>query len=179
MTATAAAASIAASALAVRAAPRILVDGRSGSGKTTLATELVRRHPEFQIVALDDLYPGWDGLFAGSDRALEDVLTPHAEGRVGRWRRWDWDTEAYAEEHAVQPDRPLLVEGSGVLTARSAVLGDVCIWMDADADQRRMRALARDGATFEPHWERWARQEEEHLAAHDPLRWASAVVSLR
>ncbi len=44
------------------ARPRItLVDGRSGSGKTTFATELAEREGA-QLLSLDDVYPGWDGL---------------------------------------------------------------------------------------------------------------------
>ena len=173
-----AAAAIAAAAFAVRPAPRVVVDGRSGAGKTTLVAALMRLHPGFQMVALDDLYPGWDGLHAGAARARDDVLAAHARGVAGSWRRWDWDAARYAEAHAVDPDRPLVVEGAGALTARSAALSDVRVWVHADADQRRVRALARDGATYEPHWERWARQEAAHIAAHDPPRWADMVIEL-
>ncbi|MDF2492843.1 MAG: hypothetical protein K0Q58_1421, partial [Microbacterium sp.] len=146
-------------------ASRILIDGRSGSGKTTLAATIAARVPGLQTVALDDLYPGWDGLAEGAERALQDVLRPHADGRVGRWRRWDWGGSRYAESHDVDPRRPLLIEGSGLLTRRSAPLGDVCVWMELPDDVRRRRALARDGATFEPHWDQWALQEDRHIAA--------------
>ncbi|WP_235038040.1 hypothetical protein [Microbacterium sp. 18062] len=173
-----AAAQIVAASSAVRAAPRILIDGRSGSGKTTLAHEIGRRWPEVQVVALDSLYPGWDGLRAGADRARLDLLVPHAAGRDGLSRVWDWGAQRYAAEHVVHPDRPLLIEGAGVLTARSEPFGDVRVWVDADDDERRRRALARDGATYEPHWERWAQQEDEHLARHDPTARATHRVTL-
>lgn len=173
-----AAAQIVAASSAVRAVPRILIDGRSGSGKTTLAQEIGRRFPEIQIVALDSLYPGWDGLRAGADRARLDFLVPHAEGDDGRSRVWDWSAQRYAAEHVVHPDRPLLIEGAGILTADSAPFGDVRVWVDADDDERRRRALARDGATYAPHWERWARQEDEHLARHHPIARASHRVVL-
>ena len=45
-----------------QARPVILVDGRSGAGKTTLATQLAARHPGWQLVHADDIYPGWMGL---------------------------------------------------------------------------------------------------------------------
>lgn len=179
LTTEAAAAQIAAAAFAVRAAPRILIDGRSGSGKTTLAQELVRLRPDVQLLALDSVYPGWDGLRAGAEIARVDVLEPHAAGRLARWRRWDWGSSTWAEAHEIDPDLPLLVEGSGLLTPPIAALGDVRVWLDADAAERRRRAIARDGATYEPHWERWSRQEEEHLAAHRPADAATLRLRVR
>jgi uridine kinase len=176
LTPDAAAAEIVAAAFAVRPAPRILIDGRSGSGKTTLARMVAAQMPALQVVGLDEVYPGWDGLREGAERAFVDILRPHAEGRMGRWRRWDWAESRYAEEETVDPERPLLVEGAGLLTARSAAVGDVRVWVDAPAPERRRRALLRDGATYEPHWERWARQEDEHLAVNEPEARASLRV---
>ena len=45
--------------------PVVLLDGRSGSGKTVLAESLAPRL-DAQLVSLDELYPGWEGLEAGS-----------------------------------------------------------------------------------------------------------------
>ena len=56
--------------------PVVLIDGRSGAGKTSLARLLVARWPltgRVQLVALDSLYPGWDGLDPGVEhRARAD-----------------------------------------------------------------------------------------------------------
>ena len=63
--------------------PVVLIDGRSGSGKTTLARKLVARWPlrgRVQLVALDSIYPGWDGLADGVETARELILRPHARG---------------------------------------------------------------------------------------------------
>lgn len=176
LTPDAAAAEIVAAAFRVRDIPRILIDGCSGSGKSTLASELQQLRPDLQWVALDSIYPGWDGLRAGSDRACARVLVPHAAGAWGSWQRWDWAARRGAEEHEVDPAGPLLVEGSGVLTARSATYGDVRVWVEAGAATRRARALARDGAMYEPHWDRWARQEERHVASDQPQRWTTHVL---
>jgi uridine kinase len=159
----------------------VAVDGRSGAGKSSLARELVARWPSsgrVQLVALDSLYPGWDGLEAGAEAARADVLHPHARGLIGVWRRWDWQASAYAEAHAVDPSLPLIVEGAGVLTKASAKLADVRVWVESPAASRRARALGRDGDTFRPHWERWARQEEEHLRRDDPRSLASVIVDV-
>ena len=68
-----------------------LIDGRSGSGKTDLARRMVDRAPETTLIRLDDIYPGWDGLDAGSRHVHDHVLEPLAAGRRARWQRWDWE----------------------------------------------------------------------------------------
>ncbi len=158
--------------------PVVLIDGRSGAGKTSLARALVARWPlagRVQLVALDSLYPGWDGLDAGVELAREQILVPHARGLIGVWQRWDWEVGAPAEAHAVDPSLPLVVEGCGILTPATRQLGDVRVWLESPAGSRRDRALRRDGETYRPHWDRWARQETRHLARDEPARWATHV----
>ncbi|MGZ0710687.1 hypothetical protein ACWPKO_20360 (plasmid) [Coraliomargarita sp. W4R53] len=161
--------------------PAVLIDGRSGAGKTSLARALVARWPlagRVQLVALDSIYPGWDGLEEGVHVATEQVLRPHARGLVGVWQRWDWERSERAEAHAVDPSLPLIVEGSGLLTPASAVLGDVRVWMESPTASRRARALLRDGDTYRPHWDRWARQEAEHLVRDAPESLATETLRI-
>lgn len=163
------------------AAPVVIIDGRSGAGKTTLAAMVCQNWegplPPHRI-ALDDVYPGWDGLDAGARMVALRVIRPHARGRWGSWRRWDWARHRYAQSHAVDPRRPLVVEGAGALTPAADGCWDAAVWLDAPAAARRTRALARDGDLFAPHWEAWARQEDDHIARHDPARRASLVVDV-
>ena len=161
--------------------PVILIDGRSGAGKTSLARALVSRWPmrgRVQSVALDSIYPGWDGLDQGVELARELILTPHARGLVGVWQRWDWATGEPAEAHAVDPSLPLIVEGAGLLTPATAKLGDVRVWLESPANSRKQRALARDGDAFRPHWERWARQEQRHVERDQPTQLATHVFAV-
>ena len=161
--------------------PVVLIDGRSGSGKTTLARNLVARwplHGRVQLVGLDSVYPGWDGLADGVETARELILRPHARGLLGVWERWDWDTSAPAEAHAVDPSLPLIVEGSGLLTAATARLGDVRVWLESPLGSRIRRALDRDGDIYRPHWTRWAEQEERHLVRDEPTRRATLVFAI-
>ena len=155
----------------------LLIDGRSGSGKTSLAEASVReflshgKHP--QLLRVEDLYPGWGGLREGS-LALASVLA------TGRYRRYDWESERFAAEAStIAPRTPLVIEGCGAITAANlAAASDwagagarmTALWLEYPESGRRERALARDGATYAPHWDRWAAQEAEHYAEHQP--WA-------
>jgi hypothetical protein len=158
--------------------PVVLVDGRSGTGKTTLADALAPALAA-QTVHLDDLYPGWDGLRAGSDAVVRDVLAaPDATtGRPG-WRRWDWGTGLQTEWRHVDPASPLLVEGCGSLSRASARLATYRLWLELDDDVRRIRALDRDGEVFAREWDRWSAQEDAFIAAEDPVALADEVLRL-
>ena len=49
--------------------PVVAIDGYSGSGKSTLAAALASLLPGWQVLHLDDWYPGWDGLAVGAQVA--------------------------------------------------------------------------------------------------------------
>jgi cytidylate kinase len=149
--------------------PVVLIDGRSGSGKTELATELVPGL-DAQLVRLDDLYPGWNGLEAASELVRADILGANS------WRRWDWLSSTRAEWHELDPDRALVVEGSGSLSAANRLHATVGVWVELDAATRKARALARDGAMYEPHWEDWAAQEQRFFDRERPDLLADVIV---
>ena len=153
----------------------MLIDGRSGSGKTELARAVIagwRGEPEPQLLRLDDVYPGWDGLDAASAEVPAIV-------RMHRWRAWDWTDDRPGEWHELDPARPLVIEGVGALTKRSKPLADFSIWVSLDDATRKARALARDGESFAPHWDRWARQELALAARENPEQLADLVIDGR
>lgn len=159
----------------------VVIDGGSGAGKSSLTSLLARIWPlagRVQVVALDSLYPGWDGLDDGVARALDGILRPHGRGMLGTWRRWDWDRGAEAESHAVDPALGVIVEGSGILRPATATLADVRIWVESSEASRKARALARDGDTYRPHWDRWAAQERRHAERDDPRSLATRVIEI-
>ena len=161
--------------------PVVLIDGRSGAGKSSLAARLAQQWPlagRVQVIALDSLYPGWDGLDEGVAHVLDGVLRPHGRGYLGTWHRWDWEQGTPAESNAVDPALGVIIEGSGVLTPATAALADVRVWVDAADPVRKARALARDGETYRPHWDRWAAQELRHVNRDDPRAHATRIVEI-
>lgn len=156
------------------AARLVCIDGPAGSGKTTLAAE-VAGLTAAPVVHLDDLYPGWDGLFA-VDAAVLDLLRPLAEGRPGRYRRWDWYAGGYAETREVEPAPLLVLEGVGAGNRAWADLVTTLVWVEAPPDTRRTRALERDGDGLLEHWAGWTRDEQRLFAEQDTRARSHLVV---
>lgn len=128
------------------------------------------------LLRMDDVYPGWNGLDAASEHVHDHVLVPRAMSHSARWRRYDWVAEQSAEWHEVPADRPLIIEGCGSLTRRNFALATLRIWIDADGDLRRHRALTRDRGGFDDHWDMWSRQFEAFERRERPLDHADVVI---
>jgi energy-coupling factor transporter ATP-binding protein EcfA2 len=163
--------------LCASSATTVLIDGRSGSGKSTLATQLCLLWADSEVVRLDDIYPGWAGLPWAVGHVQASLLGPRSEGRAGRWRSWDWTNQRPGVWYAVEPGRRLLLEGVGTLTSSSRLLADLAIWVDAGDAVRKRRALRRDGDAYESHWDRWAAQEDDFIAKHDPRHSADLIAT--
>jgi uridine kinase len=153
----------------------VCVDGPSGSGKTTLAGRLAAALGA-PVLALDDLYPGWDGLAAGVELVASGVVAALRAGRDATYPRWDWERSAPGPTVALGRPPVLVVEGSGSGARAIADHAVLLVWVDAPADVRFARAMARDGDAYRPHWDRWAAQEAVHRAAEDPRGRADVVV---
>ena len=159
----------------------LFIDGRSGSGKTTLAQHLAAQIHTLtgnapQTLAMDELYPGWEGLADGS-ASLVPVL------ETLTYRPYHWEAHAFGDERSLDPGRTLIVEGCGSVTARAMREassgkwgGAYGIWVSCPAALRRARAIARDGDTFAPHWDTWAAQEQKHFAAAQPIALVDEIV---
>jgi 4-amino-4-deoxychorismate synthase, component I len=134
--------------------PVVTIDGYSGSGKSTLAAALARLVNGWQVLHLDDWYPGWDGLAAGA-RIARRIAADLRGGRASSYEAWDWEAGETGATIRV-PLAPTIIEGCGAIEAEA----DLAIWIaDPGEDERRSRALARDGQTYAPHWRRWAEQD--------------------
>ena len=140
----------------------VAVDGPSGAGKTTLAAQVAQALGA-PTIHMDDLYPGWDGLAAATERVAQWVVEPLLAGRPARYRRWDWGADAYAEWHSAGGD-VVVLEGCGSGALPGGAFVSVLVWVDADVAARRERGMARDPGYAE-FWDRWAAQEQALYAA--------------
>lgn len=154
----------------------VTVDGRSGSGKTSLAAGLAMALAA-PVVALEDLYGGWDGLERGIDLLVREVLEPVSAGRAARVPRYDWTALAWAEPWSLEPPGMLIVEGVGAGARRAAVHAGTLVWLAEPAAVRKERALRRDGAAFAPYWDMWAAQEDALLARERTPERADLVIA--
>jgi uridine kinase len=155
------------------------VDGPSGSGKSFLAGRLATLLAA-PIVEIDD-FVSWESFAGWWPRFDEQVLTPLLAGRDARyqardWRDWygsslgDWKNQAWAPT--------IILEG--VTCTRRATIGRLAyaVWVEAPADLRLARGLARDSRHpgKEELWKRWMREEAEFFAADGTRTRADAVV---
>ena len=161
-----------------RRSPLVVIDGPSGSGKSTFADALVRAWPgpAPELVRLDDVYPGWEGLDAAGSGLARTLLARRRRGRVGGWRRWDWATSAPAARVPVRPGRGMVLEGCGSFAAARHDPDAVHVWVEASEPLRKSRALVRDDGRFDDHWEIWDRQWRRHSARLESRRRADVLV---
>ncbi len=173
----------------------LCVDGPAASGKTTLAAAVRRRLRDtltapgrarglspVQVVHMDDVYVGWDGLAAGMATLAEGVVGPLREGRAGRYRRYDWHRDEPGPERVVPPSPVLLVEGVGAGSTAVGGYGDVVtllVWVATPSDVRQERWAARDGTAMAAHASAWRSQEREVLRRERTAERADLVVDGR
>lgn len=141
----------------------VCIDGPAGSGKTTLSVALTDVVPGARVVHCDELLRGWGGLPELAD-TVAALLTPLSSGQVGRWRRWDWLADGWAETHEVAPGGLLVLEGVGSWSPAIADLVGVLVWVEAAPDLRLDRGIARDGEAMRDRWEQWRLDEDDLFA---------------
>ncbi|MDO4898698.1 MAG: hypothetical protein Q3965_05250 [Rothia sp. (in: high G+C Gram-positive bacteria)] len=142
----------------------VAVDGRSGAGKTGLTNTLLELLARAEVPAaafrLDDMYQGWRGLLPAVE-SWQQMSHRIVSGQdAGGWLGWDWATNAPTSPYpfpALPLGGVLLVEGVGALCGSH----DIGVWVQLPDVERKQRALARDGQTYIPYWDTWAKQEEE------------------
>lgn len=144
----------------------VCIDGPSGAGKSELAGEIARQQAA-TVVHTDDICPGWDGL-ARMTPLLKTLLDSLSTDQPGRYPRYDWILGRTAEQIAVEPVPLLVLEGVGAGARAWADLTTVLVWIDAPTAVRQLRAFARDGEHFRPHWDRWAAAESDYFSSEHP-----------
>ena len=168
--------------------PIILIDGRAGSGKSFFAEEL--RNELFRasdaaptLIHMDDLYPGWEGLQAGSGYLIQNILQPLSQGKLAAWQLWDWSTaKRGAPEEAGNGWREfaggniLIIEGCGSLSKQAGELSNLGVWLEVPREVRRDRWQMRDSGRFDEFWGLWQAQEDEFYESEKSDLLADLIV---
>lgn len=150
------------------------VGGRGASGKTTLA-RAVAAATGAQVVATEEF---WDGAGFDLERLRREVVEPLARGETARYRGWDWARGApHAHPRVVRAEGVIVLEGVCALHRLVRDEEDVRVWVEAPADVRLARAVARDGEEARAAWlDVWLPGEERYVARDDPVAAAHLVV---
>lgn len=160
------------------ASPRvhvIAVDGYSGSGKTWFADRLARAL-DCTIYHVDEFVPGWDALEDGIAHVADHLLTPWAQGRAARVRRYDWHAARPGDWLDAAADPVVVLEGSGIGTVDPALISAL-VWVNTPDDLREDRLAGReDHLLYTPYRQMWAAQEQALVARADTPGRADVVV---
>lgn len=160
-------------------ASRLLcVDGPAGSGKSTLADRLASALGGAPVVHMDDLYEGWDQDLGSPLAARVEawLLLPWCSGLAGKHLRFDWAQGRFTEWVEVPAAPVLVLEGCGAGSATLRGHSSALIWVEAPADVRLRRGLARDGEAMAPQWRAWQEREAAHFARDGTRDAATAVL---
>lgn len=165
----------------------VLIDGRAGSGKSTIAKQLqdllfkeLEQSPK--VIHMDDLYPGWEGLRAGSQYLNLNILSKLAAGKTASWQVWDWAKGERGGSDQGNGWREysgpgvVIVEGCGSLSRAGAEMAHLKLWLEADRATRRKRWEERDGHIFDEYWPIWEIQEDEFYSQEHSSELADLVI---
>jgi len=153
-----------------RALALVGIAGHGCAGKTTLA----RMIPGAQCVATDEFWTG-DGF--DIERLAREVVAPLSRGAAARFASYDWATRAPRGSRTIEPRGIVIIEGVCALHRRLRDAYAVRVWVDAPADVRLARAVARDGEAARADWvERWIPSEDRYVERDDPISCAHLVI---
>jgi len=153
------------------------IDGFGGAGKTTLAAAVAAAVAAVTVVHVDDFWgpsvAEWDW-----ERFRAQVLLPLLDGRPARYQVWDWDDDVGGRWREIPPERVVVLEGVSSTRREAGVDWALTVWVDAPAEVRRARAVARDGEqVWATRWlADWIPSEQAYAARERPRERADLVV---
>ena len=153
----------------------VAIDGWGGAGKSTLARWLAEQL-QATVVASDEFsrpaMSQWDWA-----RFEEQVLTPLLENRPARYQRYDWDRDALAEWHHIEPGGIVIAEGVSISRRELGDPWDLKVWVECPYQVRLARVTVRDQLPTEGAWiQDWVTEEELYVREQRPNERADLIV---
>jgi uridine kinase len=146
------------------------IGGHGGAGKSTLAALVAGA----QVVSTDAF---WDGEGFDLDRLRAEIVAPLRAGRQARFAAWDWAARQSSGELRVEPHGLVIVEGVCALHVDLRDAYALRLWVDAPAEVRLARGVARDGEAARATWtDVWMPREDAYVQRDRPIEAADAIV---
>ena len=168
----------------------IAIDGGGGAGKTTFASCLQKVIPESRIVKIDDFYrppqlrtpvlstselnPNFDW-----DRLRTLVLDAVMSNRDITYQLYDFEKGTLTGEVIHVPtSATIIVEGVWSMQGAFVDFYDYCIWLEAPAELRLERGVARDGEELRQVWvDEWIPIDDSYKKTQEPHLRADLIIN--
>lgn len=151
--------------LAIKPNTVIVIDGCCASGKSTLAAMLAEKF-DSQIIRMDDFFLPFEmrteqrlaqtGGNVHYERFNDEVVSGIKSGKEFDYRVFCCKTGSFSETKAINPDKPIIIEGSYSLHPEIPDIGDLKIFLKVDYNTQLERILKRNGGealeTFKTKW---------------------------
>jgi uridine kinase len=169
----------------------VALDGGSGAGKSTL-TAAVAKELAATVVDGDDFYAGgtaaeWDARSpaANADQCMDwrrlraEALEPLLGGQTAMWHPYDWNEGGglLPTMKTCKPSSVVILDGAYSTRPQLEDLVRLAILVDAPAEERRRRVVARDSPLDEAWFARWDAAEQHYFTRVRPPARFDLVVS--
>lgn len=142
-------------------ADMIAIDGLPLAGKSTLAARLAERFG-FGLVSFDDFVraedewanaaPAYPFPYFRNEEFAAMLTALRNEGHA-IYYPYDWEMGFVSPEpRYIVRDKPILIEGCGVLDPALLPLYDLKLFVESEAETLAAAQAARDGAQWAGHW---------------------------
>lgn len=154
----------------------LAIDGGGGAGKSTLANRLCSVLNDCPVIHTDD-FVTWDNFFGWQKTFLKRVLIPLSRNVAANYARFDWTSGTFGNAITVHPAPWIIIEGVGATHSQFRRFITYSIFVEADADRRLERGLARDGKESADFWKEWFAGERDYFVQHCPREFADLIVA--
>lgn len=144
----------------------IAIDGPAGSGKSTLARSLSSDMAQVSIIAVDDLYDGWNDAFTPrlTARVIEQVLVPISKNQEFRYDIYDWHANKFVKSKVIAKNQIYILEGVSAGQSQFRPYLDALIWLDISDEIGLARVLDRDGVLIKDQMIAFQQAQKTHFA---------------